>query len=106
MTIYNAINANKQKSLLIMVLFVGLISVISFVFDKVSGSGYSLLILASAFSTLSAIGSFYYSDRIILAISGAVPVDEKDNPELYRLVENICIAAGLPKPRIYTINDT
>ncbi len=50
--------------------------------------------------------SYYYSDKIVLGISGAKIVDEKNNKELYRLVENLCIAAGLPKPKIYTIEDS
>lgn len=50
--------------------------------------------------------SYYWSDKIVLGISGAKPVDEKSNKDLYRLVENLCIAAGLPKPKIYIINDS
>lgn len=50
--------------------------------------------------------SYFWSDKIVLGISGAKPVDEKSNKELYRMVENLCIAAGLPKPKIYTINDS
>lgn len=50
--------------------------------------------------------SYFWSDRIVLGISGAKLVDEKSNKEIYRLVENLCIAAGLPTPKIYTIDDT
>lgn len=106
MTIYTQIDENKNKSLLIMVTFVAIISLLAFVFDKAGGFGYGLLVPALAFSTISAVGSYYYSDKIVLAISGARLVEEKSNPELYRLVENICIAAGLPKPKIYTIDDS
>ena len=106
MTIYTQIDENKNKSLLIMVIFVALISLLAFVFDKVGGFGYGLLLPALAFSTVSAVGGYFYSDKIVLAISGAKLVAEKNNPELYRLVENICIAAGLPKPKIYTIDDS
>ncbi len=50
--------------------------------------------------------SYYFSDKIVLGISGAKPIEKKDNPEVYRLVENLCIAAGLPLPKIYIIDDT
>lgn len=106
MNIYGQIDSNKNKSFFLLLIFVGLITALAFTFSRVSESGPSLVPLAFIFSALTAVGSYYWSDKIILAISGAVPVGEKENPELYRLVENICIAAGLPKPRIYTINDT
>lgn len=50
--------------------------------------------------------SYYWSDKIVLGISGAKPVDEKSNKDIYRLVENLTIAAGLPLPKIYVIEDT
>jgi heat shock protein HtpX len=48
--------------------------------------------------------SYWYSDKIVLAISQAKPIEKKDNPEFYRLVENLSITAGLPLPKIYLIN--
>lgn len=50
--------------------------------------------------------SYYWSDKIVLGISGAKPVSEADNRQLYHLVENLCIAAGLPTPKIYIMNDS
>ena len=50
--------------------------------------------------------SYFWSDKIVLGISGAKPILEKDNKELYRVVENLCIAGGLPLPKIYLINDS
>ncbi len=49
--------------------------------------------------------SFWYSDKIVLAISKAKPLKHNDNPELYHIVENLCITAGLPVPKIYVINE-
>lgn len=51
------------------------------------------------------ITSYWYSDKIVLAMSGAKPVESKDNPELYRVVENLTITAGLPMPKLYIIDD-
>ncbi|MBI3485662.1 M48 family metallopeptidase [Candidatus Daviesbacteria bacterium] len=50
--------------------------------------------------------SYFWSDKIVLAISGAKLIDQKSNKELYRLVENLCIAAGLPSPKIYILEDS
>ncbi len=49
--------------------------------------------------------SYWYSDKIVLKISGAKPVEKKDNPELYRIVENLSITAGLPAPKIYILEE-
>jgi heat shock protein HtpX len=51
------------------------------------------------------IASYWYSDKIVLAISKAKPVAERESPELYRVVENLAITAGLPTPKIYIIDD-
>ena len=50
--------------------------------------------------------SYYTSDKIVMAISGAKQIQKKDNADLFRTVENLCIASGLPMPRIYIIDDT
>lgn len=49
--------------------------------------------------------SYYYSDKIVLGMSGAKPIKKEDNPQIYRLVENLCIAAGLPTPKIYVLDE-
>lgn len=50
--------------------------------------------------------SYYYSDKIVMAISGAKQIQQKDNPTVFRTVENLCIAAGLPTPKIYIVEDS
>lgn len=49
--------------------------------------------------------SYWFSDKIVLTISKAKPIEKKDNPELCRVVENLCITAGLPLPKIYILNE-
>ena len=51
------------------------------------------------------VGSYWFSDKIVLSMAQAKPIEKRDNPELYRLVENLCITAGLPVPKIYIINE-
>ncbi|MDP3973706.1 MAG: M48 family metallopeptidase [Candidatus Daviesbacteria bacterium] len=50
--------------------------------------------------------SYFWSDKIVLGVSGAKPIKKEGNPQVYRTVENLCIAAGLPTPKIYIIDDT
>lgn len=71
-----------------------------------NGSGAIFVGWALIFSGLSSFVGYYYSDKIVLAISGAKEINEAENKYLYNLVENLCIGAGLPKPKIYTIEDT
>ncbi|MBI2338494.1 M48 family metallopeptidase [Candidatus Daviesbacteria bacterium] len=75
-----------------------------FGYGEVGGLGLTgfALIMAGLMNFVS----YYWSDKIVLGISGAKPLEKKDNPEVYLLVENLCIAAGLPLPKIYTINDS
>ncbi len=65
-----------------------------------------ILYFVVGFSIISAFVSYWWSDKIVLSMSDAKPVKFKDNKELYRLVENLCITAGLPLPKIYVIKDT
>lgn len=83
-------------------LFVFLIVVIGigWVFSYVYNNS-GILLLAVLFSVVSALISYWSSDKIALAMARAVPIEKKDNPELYNVIENLTIAAGLPMPRIY-----
>ncbi|MBU0476447.1 M48 family metallopeptidase, partial [Patescibacteria group bacterium] len=65
-----------------------------------------ILIIAVILSVLMSFASYWYSDKIVLSMSKAKLIEKKDNPELYRVVENLCITAGLPLPRIYIINES
>lgn len=106
MNIYSAISSNKYKTWIIMLLFVLIITTMVYVFSKAFGFGALgmagfALVIAGAMS----IGSYYYSDKIVLATTGAKEVRKSDYPEFYRTVENLCIAAGLAMPKIYVMND-
>ncbi|HYM65562.1 MAG TPA: M48 family metalloprotease [Candidatus Sulfotelmatobacter sp.] len=105
MNIYSAISSNKNKTWAIMLLFVLIITTLVYVFSKALGYGLGLAGIALVLAGITSIGSFYYSDKIVLATSGAKEIKKDDNPELFRIVENLCIGDGLPTPRIYVIND-
>lgn len=106
MNIYSAISSNKWKTYIIMFLFVVFISTIVYVFSQALGmDALGMVGLALIISGFMSIGSYYFSDKIVLATSGARQIQKKDAPEYFRIVENLSIAGGLPMPRIYIIND-
>lgn len=107
-TIYTHIDNNKRNTVVIMALFVSFVSAIGWFIGEYyfEGSGLFFVAIALIFSGLSSFVSYYYSDSIVLAVSGAHEVTAIDNTYLHNLVENLCIGAGLPKPRVFMINDT
>ncbi|OGG19886.1 zinc metalloprotease HtpX [Candidatus Gottesmanbacteria bacterium RIFCSPHIGHO2_01_FULL_47_48] len=105
MTIYSQIDSNKRKTWLIMALFVVFITTIAYVFGKASGYGLSYAGIALIISGIMSFVSYYFSDSIIMAISGAKQISEKEDRELFHLVQNLSIASGLPMPKVYKIND-
>lgn len=105
MNIYSNISANKWKTWLIMVLFVVFITTIAFVFGKALGYGGSFVGIALIVSGLMSLGSYYYSDKLVLATTSAREIQEVDNPELYHLVQNLAIGDGVPTPKVYIVND-
>lgn len=66
----------------------------------------SILYGAVIFSILMSVGSYWWSDKIVLTMSGAKELKHENNREIYHLVENLCITAGLPMPKIYLIEDS
>lgn len=105
MKVYSEISSNKLKTWLIMIFFVVFITTAIYVFSQAFGYGLSMVGFALILSGLMSIGSYYYSDKMVLAMSGAFEISKKDNKELYNTVENLTIAAGVPLPKIYIIND-
>jgi len=103
---YEQISRNKWKSFFLILFFLGLIFLLTWIFGELMGFGPHGLILAVFIALAMTLGSYYASDKIVLAISRAKPVKKKDYPYLYNVVEGLAIAAGLPKPRCYIINDT
>lgn len=101
---YSQIAANKRKTILLMFVFVAMISIISYGFAWYFGDN-SIVVYALSFSILYSLISYFASAKIALGMSGAKPIAKRDAPELYRTVENLSIAAGLPMPQVYIIDD-
>jgi heat shock protein HtpX len=104
-TLYTQSDKNTRSTYILMSIFLVFVIAIGWVFSEAMGSSF-ILWFAVIFSILMSVGSYWYSDKIVLKMSKAKLVKFEDNKELYRLVENLCITAGLPLPRIYIIDDT
>jgi len=103
-TFYTQIASNKRKTVLLVGFFLVLVISVGWVFSQIYNNPF-ILYFAVGFSLFQAFTSYWWSDKITLAISGAKEVSKKDAPELYRVVENLSITAGLPVPKVYIIND-
>ncbi len=100
--LYTFKSKNIKKTWLLMGLFLVIISALGWFLSYYFNSP-SIFYYAIAFSLIMNLVSYFYSDKIVLGLTGAKPVEFKDNPELYRIVENLCITAGLPMPKIYIL---
>ncbi|MBL7159112.1 M48 family metallopeptidase [Candidatus Microgenomates bacterium] len=106
MSIYSQIAGNKRKTLLITAIFIAFISFAAYVFGQAQGEGFSYLGTALIISGFLSLGSYYFGDKIILKISGARPAGEKRDFNFFTVAENLCIGAGLPRPKLYVIEDS
>jgi len=110
---YEHIAKNRAKTILIIIGFVFFLSIIGYFvgmyFDYRYGMGVSysvaLMVIALIIALFASFGSYDFSDKIVLSMTGARPVSREDDPRLYYMVEGLSIAAGLPTPSIYTVYD-
>lgn len=101
---YGAIAANKRNTLLIMAVFVGLISALGYVASLYFGDTYiTYWVVAGA--AVYALIQYFAASKLAVMSTGAVPITKKQNPRLYRIVENLAITNGMPTPEIYMIDD-
>src|SRR3989338_10141278 len=105
MIVYQHIASNKIKTALLIGAFLILIIALCFVFSE-SYDQPEILYFAAGFSIIYSLISYYFSSNITLAISRAKEVTREAAPDLYSLVENLAITAGIPNPKIYIIDDT
>ncbi len=105
MTLYNNIGRNKVNSFILLMVFLVVVISVGFAVGQLYDI-YWLLPFVVVVSAIQAYASYYYSDKIALAVSRAYPLKKSENKTVHNLVENIAIAAGLPKPKIYMIKDS
>ncbi|MBP7811834.1 MAG: M48 family metallopeptidase [Candidatus Moranbacteria bacterium] len=104
-TLYTQKDKNIRLTWVYITGFLVFVIGVGFVFSQAMHSS-AILYGCVLFSVLMSVGSYWWSDKIVLSMSGARPVAFEDDKELYRIVENLAITAGLPMPKIYTIDDT
>jgi len=88
-----------------MMIFMAVVVVLGWVFGKIYAVGYGGVIMAAGLAILINLFSYFKGDKVALAMAGAKKIAPTDNPYVYRLVENLCLADGLPMPKIHIIND-
>jgi len=103
-TLYTQAESNNRKTWLLITGFLVFIIALGWLFSYLLDN-YIFLILAVIIAVLQSFLSYWHSDKIILAMTHAKPIEKRDNPELYRIVENLSITAGLPLPKIYIIEE-
>ncbi len=99
------IASNKRRTVLLLIGFVVLVVIVGIAVGSLAGNGTNGLIIAFALSAVFAFTSYWKSDSVALAVSRAHPADEVTYKRLHNLVEGLCIASGLPKPKVYVIDD-
>jgi heat shock protein HtpX len=107
MNLYSEVSRNVRKTWIILGLFIIFLSAIAYVYASASGYNTSLyLLFAATLSTIMSISSYYFSDKIVLATSGAKPVTKESHAELFNVLENLSIGSGIPMPKLYLIHDS
>ncbi len=104
-SLYTHSDSNKRKTWLLLAGFFIFIILVGYVFSYAMDD-QAILVFAVVLSIIMSFVSYWWSDKIVLAMSSAKPVTHDNARELYHLVENLCITAGLPLPKIYIIDDT
>jgi len=103
-SLYTEADRNVRKTWVLMLTFLVVIIGFGWAFSYIFESP-AILYIAVAFSIVMNIGSFWYSDKLALATSGAKPAEGAEFLELNRIVENLAITSGMEKPRVFIIND-
>ena len=102
---YSQIAANKRKTVLLVAVFLLIVGGLAWVFSEFWAGNPSITFYVLAVALIYAVIAYYSASKLALSLNGAQPIAKKDNPRLYRLVENLSITDGLPNPKIYIIND-
>jgi len=101
---YSQITANKNKTWILIAIFIALICVLGYFIGYVSDYGNGIVVVAMAFSIIMALFGYFAGDKVALMTSGAQFISKQESPYVYRMVENLCIAAGMPMPKIHVID--
>ena len=101
-TLYTHQASNVRKTWALMTGFLVAIVAIGYAASWYMGNP-ALIYIAFGFAILMNIGSYWFSDKLVLSMTGARPATKAEAPELYNVVENLSITAGLPMPKVYIV---
>jgi heat shock protein HtpX len=103
---YKAIAANKRNTVIIMAVFVGLVGAVGWAISYLYGNGdQSIALWVIGVALVYAIIQYFVASKLAVAMTGAHEIEKRDNPRLYRIVENLTITTGMPMPKVYLIDD-
>jgi heat shock protein HtpX len=104
--VYEQVDRNKRRSFLVMAFFVIFITLAAWFLAKALGYGLGVVGWALIFSGLMSFASYWWSDKIILAISRARPANKKQDFQFFTVAENLSLASQIPMPKLYVIEDS
>jgi len=106
MTHYQLITKNKRKSWLVMIIFIIFVLGSSYIISYGFGYGLDVVAMALIIAGVMSFSSYWWSDKMILGISGAKPANRQEYFDFYTVAENIVSGQRMPMPKLYVINDT
>jgi len=106
MTHYDLVASNQRKSIFILIAFVAFVIGVVYVMSLAFNFGHEFTFIAIIITAITSIGSYWFSDKIVLAISGARPATREEFFDFYTLAENLAMSQRMKVPRLYVIDDT
>jgi heat shock protein HtpX len=103
-TLYTHKDQNIAKTWVLMAVFLSIVVALGWAISWYFNDS-AILLFALIFALVVNVGSYWYSDKVVIAMAGAHPASESEYPDLHNIVENLAITAGLPKPAIFIVND-
>ena len=104
-SMYSAISQNKRNTLIIMAVFVAIIGAVGWAVGYINGADYSISVTILICGAVYALIQYFMANKLAMAMTGAQEIQKENAPELWRVVENLAIASGMPMPKVYLIAD-
>ncbi len=101
--VYEDIAQNKRNTFILIFVFLLVITALGWLIGEIYGDPYTAVIVAAVFAFVAAFSSYYFSDSIVIAVTGAKPADERHYRQLHLSTEGMALAAGIPKPKVYIL---
>lgn len=102
---YKAISANKRNTVIIMAVFIGLVGAVGWAVSYYMSGDTSIAYWVIGAALVYALIQYFLASKLAVAMTGAKEIEKRDNPRLYRVVENLSITNGMPMPKVYIIED-